>query len=159
MSLHKDLTGADLHEPKGITGAASGNVYVADGLGSGAWASQNGNNLVVNQYWLTSRMDDLSAPASNAFFRVPVRSELFEFTAILRNAITVLDTNVTVWINGVLFPDAMIVPFSGSAAGAMTTKTITTAHTISAGSLIEVRSDGASSTTAIADIQIGLRAK
>ena len=39
MSLHKDLTGADLHEPKGIDSAASGDVYVADGAGSGVWGA------------------------------------------------------------------------------------------------------------------------
>lgn len=37
MALHKDATGADLHEPKGISAASSGEVYVADGAGSGVW--------------------------------------------------------------------------------------------------------------------------
>jgi len=37
--LHKDLTGADLHEPKGAAAASSGQVYVANGAGSGAWTS------------------------------------------------------------------------------------------------------------------------
>lgn len=37
MPLHKDLTGAELHEPKGVATATSGQVYVADGLGSGSW--------------------------------------------------------------------------------------------------------------------------
>lgn len=36
---HKDLTGADLHEPKGAATAASGTVYVANGSGSGAWTT------------------------------------------------------------------------------------------------------------------------
>jgi len=39
MPLHKDLTGADIHEPKGIASAAAGRVYVADGAGSGAWTA------------------------------------------------------------------------------------------------------------------------
>lgn len=37
MAQHKDLTGTDLHEPKDITTATTGQVYVADGVGSGAW--------------------------------------------------------------------------------------------------------------------------
>lgn len=37
MALHKDLTGLDLHEPKGIAAADAGAVYAADGAGSGAW--------------------------------------------------------------------------------------------------------------------------
>ncbi len=36
---HASLTGAELHEPKGITGAASGTVYVSNGAGTGAWAN------------------------------------------------------------------------------------------------------------------------
>lgn len=34
---HSTLTGADLHEPKGITSALSGQVYKASGGGTGAW--------------------------------------------------------------------------------------------------------------------------
>jgi hypothetical protein len=39
---HADLTGADLHEPKGADAAAADTVYVADGLGSGAFAKIDG---------------------------------------------------------------------------------------------------------------------
>lgn len=34
---HRNLTAADLHEPKGIGDAAAGQVYIADGNGSGSW--------------------------------------------------------------------------------------------------------------------------
>ena len=36
-SVHRNLTGADLHEPKGADSALAGMVYVSDGAGSGAW--------------------------------------------------------------------------------------------------------------------------
>lgn len=36
---HSTLTGADLHEPKGVSSAASGTVYIANGSGSGSWGS------------------------------------------------------------------------------------------------------------------------
>jgi microcystin-dependent protein len=35
---HASLTGAALHEPKGVENADAGQVYIADGLGSGAWS-------------------------------------------------------------------------------------------------------------------------
>lgn len=38
MVAHSALTGADLHEPKGVSGAGADTVYVATGSGSGAWA-------------------------------------------------------------------------------------------------------------------------
>lgn len=34
---HKDIPDAGLHEPKGAVSAASGEVYVSDGVGSGTW--------------------------------------------------------------------------------------------------------------------------
>lgn len=34
---HKDIPDDGLHEPKGVVGASAGQVYVADGLGSGSW--------------------------------------------------------------------------------------------------------------------------
>ncbi len=36
---HATLTGADLHEPKGVSSATAGTVYVANGGGSGAWTA------------------------------------------------------------------------------------------------------------------------
>ena len=36
---HKNIDDANLHEPKGVAGASSDQVYVADGLGSGTWKS------------------------------------------------------------------------------------------------------------------------
>lgn len=35
--IHKNLTGAEIHEPKGISTAADNSVYVSNGLGSGSW--------------------------------------------------------------------------------------------------------------------------
>lgn len=37
MPRHNTLTDPNLHEPKGVASAASGQMYVADGAGSGAW--------------------------------------------------------------------------------------------------------------------------
>lgn len=34
---HKSIPDADLHEPKGVASATDGQVYIADGSGSGAW--------------------------------------------------------------------------------------------------------------------------
>lgn len=34
---HSALTGSELHEPKGADSASTGEVYVSDGSGSGAW--------------------------------------------------------------------------------------------------------------------------
>lgn len=36
---HSTLTGSDLHEPKGVASANSGQIYIADGAGSGTWTT------------------------------------------------------------------------------------------------------------------------
>lgn len=43
MPEHKDLTGADLHEPKGIETADAKQMYFADGAGSGDWLHHGGS--------------------------------------------------------------------------------------------------------------------
>lgn len=39
MPEHNVITDPDIHEPKGVASASSGQVYVADGAGSGAWGT------------------------------------------------------------------------------------------------------------------------
>jgi len=36
---HSTLTGADLHEPKGVAAAAANRIYLANGSGSGSWTT------------------------------------------------------------------------------------------------------------------------
>ena len=40
-TAHSTLTGADLHEPKGAAAAAAGEIFVADGAGSGSFVAAN----------------------------------------------------------------------------------------------------------------------
>lgn len=42
---HKNLTGSDLHEPKGVAAAAVDKIYVSDGAGSGAWQKLTASQL------------------------------------------------------------------------------------------------------------------
>lgn len=60
MPLHKDLTGAELHEPKGVESALSGTVYVANGSGSGSWTNLGGDRVTLTT--LTSEGGNLTIP-------------------------------------------------------------------------------------------------
>lgn len=51
MTVHKNLTGADLHEPKGADTALSGQVYVANGSGSGVWT--DATTIITNSAFTT----------------------------------------------------------------------------------------------------------
>lgn len=50
-TIHKNLTGADLHEPKGADTALAGKVYVSDGAGSGAWTTAS--SIITNTAFTT----------------------------------------------------------------------------------------------------------
>jgi len=55
---HATLTGADLHEPKGVTAATVNTDYVADGLGSKTWSS---GSLLVG---ITGQISDFATPVA-----------------------------------------------------------------------------------------------
>ena len=65
MVAHSSLTGADLHEPKGVAGATSDTVYVANGAGSGTWSKLPLDAADVTEfdsrYALASELDTLSS--------------------------------------------------------------------------------------------------
>tara|TARA_R110002012_G_scaffold16117_3_gene62773 strand:- start:985 stop:1554 length:570 start_codon:yes stop_codon:yes gene_type:complete len=44
---HKLITGADLHEPKGVASAAANKVYVSNGSASGAWSTLDTNTMAL----------------------------------------------------------------------------------------------------------------
>lgn len=159
MALHKDLTGAELHEPKGVDTATSGMVYVADGSGSGTWTDRHDGHLTRNQYWLTEEISDVSTANSATYFYIPVQSEIVELACITTAALTTADATLSIYINGVLFADDLTLVQSGSVAGTLHRTTMTTVHTIPAFSIVEVRSDGASDTAAVGKLTLGLRAK
>lgn len=49
MVLHRDLSGADLHEPKGIVGAPAGSVYISTNDGSGVWGFPQADTVVTSK--------------------------------------------------------------------------------------------------------------
>lgn len=57
---HSTLTGADLHEPKGAASAASGTVYISDGLGSGSWGT------IATALNFTGMIADFAVPVAPA---------------------------------------------------------------------------------------------
>lgn len=158
MALHKDLTGAELHEPKGVDSAATGMVYVSDGTGTGAWTPQYEGVFNLNQYWMDGTITDISTPSSHAYIYVPVDSEMFEIAAILSGTLTTANAVLSIYVNGVLFADSLTVVQAGAFAGQLHQTNITTGNAISGGSVVEIRSNGASDTVTEARVFLGLRA-
>lgn len=158
MALHKDLSGADLHEPKGIESAAAGTVYVADGSSSGNWEGRYDGLFNANKYSLTHQISDISTASSQAYFYIFTRSQLMSLNVILKNAITTANAVLSVYVNGSILSETLTVPQSTSSAGASTTLNFSNPPTIPAGSIVEVRSDGASDTAAVAFVTLDMKA-
>lgn len=109
---HKDVTDPQIHEPKGISAADEGQVYVADGEGSGVWLKLSPSDLDFEQAEfdnttlepdVTARTlsDALSGTLTNsvadASTFAQVNKNCKEITAQVLNAdemIAVLKTNV-----------------------------------------------------------------
>lgn len=143
MAHHKDLTGTDLHEPKGVASATSGQVYVADGAGSGVWTTKPGSYLS-----LVVVVVDIST-AGDFYIASPVAGTISLIEGILQAAISGANSAVTFSIGGVAIDSsAMSVLQSGSAAGDLYTSTPSGHNTVAAGSKIKVSTDGASTGTA-----------
>jgi hypothetical protein len=153
---HASLTGAQLHEPKGVETADAGTVYVADGGGSGAWEDPLASLLNQNRYYLTTPFADFAA-ASSEWMAVPVKSSLKSVTVLLYGAIDA-NTVLSIYINGVLFADSLTLVAAGSAAGQRQALTVVTSNTIAANSIIELRSAGTATASVKGNVILELEA-
>lgn len=61
MANHANLTDPELHEPKGIAAASDGDVYVANGAGSGTWSPAEGAVFPLT----VGKWEDLRVPATS----------------------------------------------------------------------------------------------
>ena len=148
---HSTLTGSDLHEPKGTAAANTGQVYIANGSGSGTWTAHH------NRCVLTTRIDDIST-ASSAWVVSPVAGTISKIYSVISGAITGGAAVLTAEIGGVAVTNGVLtVAVSGSAAGIHDVATPTAANTVTAagtGGVIEIVTDGGSTNTVSAVITI-----
>lgn len=68
---HSTLTGADLHEPKGVAAASAGKVYVSNGAGSGAWTTLTR----YGELYITSGATAQNLSAASAYARLDPGTE------------------------------------------------------------------------------------
>lgn len=135
---HSTITDPDIHEPKGVAAANSGDIYVANGAGSGNWTAP------VRYYTLTVELDDIST-ASSAYTAVPFAGTITKIYTVIHAAITTADETITTKINGTDITDGSItITQSGSAAGDVDSTTPSAANTVAAGDYVEIATAGSS---------------
>lgn len=148
MTAHASLTGADLHEPKGVAAADSGQVYIADGAGSGTWTTL----VNANKAYITARLEDIST-AKSVFVVPGVAGDVSKIYSVIDGIIATADCTLSFEIAGTPITSGDItIAYSGSAAGDVDSSTPSAANTITAGQAIEIITSGASTNTVNATI-------
>lgn len=150
MALHKDLTGADLHEPKGAASAASNTVYVSNGAGSGTWQKLTTSSLDLtnmqnpNTIYLTGVIADVST-ASFILIPIPDTAIFVSARFVLGGAIAGADSILTLTRNdSASFGSTVTVAFSGSAEGTGFNFTASSNTTVTGPGYIKIATDGGS---------------
>lgn len=77
MVEHVDIPDGEIHEPKGISTASNGSVYVADGAGSGSWVVQS---ETANSIILTSTIEDISVADVLHYIPITYSGTVVRFT-------------------------------------------------------------------------------
>lgn len=168
MAAHSTLTGADLHEPKGAAGAASGTVYVSNGAGSGSWTSVPATKVSVTDsdgdftgtnvetvltelnnktMIITGVLADVST-ASTLLIPIGFSCTVLSIDFILGGAITVADAGITVTRSDGAAMGIDTISYSGSAEGTAFdfTPSGNASLTYNTHRYIKIVSDGASTT-------------
>lgn len=140
---HATLTGADLHEPKGVDSASEGSVYVADGAGSGTWEDFTSGTTYV----ISGVLDDIST-ASSVYVPVPEACTVNQITTVLGGSISGADATVTVGDSSSNTMGTIVIGYSGSAAGDIDTATPSTNNVLADNTFITVQTDGGSTDVA-----------
>lgn len=137
MPAHSALTGADLHEPKGVATATVGEVYVADGLGSGAWVNP--------PYAVTGVINDVSTAAS-IYIPIPFAGTVVKVVTVLAGSLTTANATVTVRDAADASMGTITITQSGSSAGDIDVLNPVSNNTVTNDSRIRIDTDGASDT-------------
>lgn len=149
MPTHASLTGADLHEPKGVAAASSATFYAANGSGSGTWRKIAAGDLNtasvfnINDFYIHVDIQDIGT-AQAIVIPTPFGCTCTKITGVLNGTITGANSTITYTKNGAGVLGTTVVTFSGSAAGDTYTNSPVSNNTFVTGDYLRISNDGAS---------------
>ena len=134
---HSAIADADRHEPKGITTAAAGTVYISNGDAvSGTWT--------FSPAALTLDITNLDAVA-DYYLVFPFAATITKIYSVIDGAILTADKILTASIGGVAVTGGTLtIAFTGAAAGDIDVATPSAANAITAGAALKIAATGAS---------------
>ena len=131
---HSALSDPYLHEPKGASTATAGDVYVADGAGSGTW--EDHRRSVFNIH-----IHDISVVAS-IYLPIPFGGTVSRVTSCIEGAIAGSDLALTLKNSSAATMGTVTVTQAGSAAGDVDFTNPTTNNTVSDNDYILIEGNG-----------------
>jgi hypothetical protein len=156
---HADLTGADLHEPKGADSASVNTVYVADGSGSGTWNKIGSTSIDTtsikntNKGKITVEFRDIGT-ARSIYIPFSEAVTITQITTVVDLAPSTADTILTCYNALAASMGTITIAVTGAAAGDVDTLTPASNNTVSANSYMRIATDGGCANTPNAMIQI-----
>lgn len=160
MPQHSVLTGTELHEPKGVSSASSGTVYVADGSGSGSWSDPLASINNKNQLVVMGTISDVSTTGDYVLIPNPGQaSKLVKVVAVCENNLSTADAVLTAEIvsAGVSYgsgtsTDLNLVLNSGAGVNSVFPGAVTTNNSVATSQAVWIRTDGGSTGASKANI-------
>ena len=134
---HSALSDPYLHEPKGASTATAGDVYVADGAGSGSW--EDHRRSVVNLH-----IHDISV-AGNMYVPIPFGGTVSRVSSVIAGALTGADVVLTIKNSSAATMGTITITQAGSAAGNVDFTNPSTNNTITDNDYILVQGNGGAS--------------
>lgn len=156
MALHRDLTDAHLHEPKGVASASVDTVYVANGSGSGTWekidtSSINGTSILnINRQFVTMKFNDIGT-LSSRYLSFTKNCTVVKVNVALQSA-TATTATILTFRNDAGTSMGTITIGLAAAAGAVGSFSPVSNNTFVADTKLQVDTDGGTSTAS--DVEI-----
>lgn len=144
---HVDIDDPNIHEPKGVSTANADTVYIADGAGSGEWASltletiDTSSIFGTNSFWLWANLENIGT-AGEVFLPVTRGCNVITATLVLGGAITGSDETITFRRSDGASMGTVTVTQSGSATGDTYTFTPSANEELVADQYLEIETAG-----------------
>lgn len=156
---HANLTGAELHEPKGAAAAGSGTVYEADGGGSGSWVDPlrnlNNKNIVV----AVGQIADLSTPSSYCIIPAPMACKVTNVAIVARanftgapNVISAEIVSTGLALGAGTATDLNVSMTNGSGVHSVFSGAVTSGNTLTTSQAVVVKTDGGGTGASVGDV-------
>lgn len=150
MPNHSGLTGADLHEPKGVDVASADTVYIANGAGSGVWAKvgtsalDSSTVLNLNREQMFAAFIDIGT-AGSRYLGIAKNCTIVKIVAVPQSATAGAATILTFRNDAGTSMGTITVP-NGAAAGSVLTLSPASNNTFVSNTKMQIESDGGTST-------------